>query len=422
MATEKNIYYELSLMAMNDGKSGIKNVPAIRIVQRSFPYLSDSHEQMETEIYVTALPLKYLEKADIDRKTPENPEGYQREPNEARINNEMVKYLTGEIGSYPTSVLLNVRGSVEFEVKEEFNGIEFGYLTIPESAKLIIIDGQHRIYSLITAKRLISKISDDWAKEIENYPLPVSILKVDRMMEMVHFYIVNSRQKSVPTDLAFELLRDMVYKKALPDNVAKAIRSVVKPSEIWKAKATQIANIVNENDDSENGGRLQRFGEDKGDVHITMIKSFAESLKYIVKDRVFANMADEILAQLIIDYWSAIYELYKEAFIEPSKYTITSYTGLHAFHMLFPFVYSVSIIKFGGSVTKDTMKKILSYLKTETPDHPDSEFRDPIDISKWEKATTSLIFTVTNARGVKTLAENLRIKIELAMKSEELQN
>jgi hypothetical protein len=50
MATEKNIYYELSLMAMNDGKSGIKNVPAIRIVQRSFPYLSDSHEQMETEI------------------------------------------------------------------------------------------------------------------------------------------------------------------------------------------------------------------------------------------------------------------------------------------------------------------------------------------------------------------------------------
>lgn len=395
-------------------------VPAIRIVQKSFPYLEGKKEPTKTEIYVTALPLKILEKCKIDRKTPHNPNGYQRDPDERRINNEMVKYLTGEIGSYPTSVLINIREQgdpIKFEPIEKYNGIELGRLTIPESAELIIIDGQHRIESLKKSRRIISGISDRWAKDIEEYPLPVSILKVDRTLEMVHFYIVNERQKSVPTALAFEILCDMVYKKALPENVAKVVRGVVKPRELWKAKAMAITKLINQDSRSVWRGKLQFVGEkfDK-DMHIAKAKTFAESLKYIVKDRTFKDLDDAILSQLLIDYWTAIYELYPGAFHSSARSTLAGYTGLHALHMLFPFVYSTCSAKF-GTVSKDTMKKVLSYLKDRTDNHPDSEFRDPIDDSKWDKATTSLIFRSTNSKDVKKLAESLRIKIELAMKA-----
>ena len=414
MAIINFIKFQPEYMAM---MSGDISVPAIRIVQRNFPYLSDGEEQTETELYITALPLKVLEeRGDIDRRHPGNPEGYQREPNANRINNEMVKYLTGEIGSYPTSILVNVRDSVKYEPKERFNGMELGHLTIPASAKLIIIDGQHRVESLKQARRLIGKISENWAKDIEEYPLPITILKVDRMMEMVHFYIVNARQRSVPTDLAFELLREMVYRRTLPQNVAKSIRGLIKPSELWKAKAMEITNIINEDSRSVWRGRLQRVGEEREERHIAKAKSFAQSLQHIVKDRTFSNMDDRILAQLLIDYWNAIYELYPEAFVEPGQYTITTYTGLNAFHMLFPFVYSTCVTR-KGNITMDVMREVLSHLKMDTPDHPDPEFRGGVGISKWEKTTSSLIFRSTNARDVRTLAENLRLKIELAMEA-----
>ena len=65
----------------------------------------------------------------------------------------------------------------------------------------------------------------------------------------------------------------------------------------------------------------------------------------------------------------------------------------------------------------DVMREVLSHLKMDTPDHPDSEFRGKVDISKWSKTTSSLIFKSTNSSDVRTLAENLRLKVELAMEA-----
>lgn len=395
-------------------------VPAIEVIQKNFPYLKGDEKPIETKLYVTALPLKFLENCYIDRRSPENPKGYQREPNEARITKDMVKYLTGEIGAYPTSVLINVRGKLQFTPEKSVGKcVTFGELEIPDDADLVIIDGQHRIESLKAARRIISGISDRWAEEISEYPLPVSILNVDREMEMVHFYIVNSRQKGVPTDLAFEILRDFVFRRGVPEEIAKALKSVVKPRELWKAKAMEITRLVNEDSRSPWRGRLQFVGEERREEHLAKAKTFAQSLKYLLRSRdsVFSNMDEYRVAQILIDYWSAIYEIYRQAFYEPGRFTIVGYTGLHAFHKLLPYVYSVC--EKMGAVTKGTMEKVLSYLLKETPGHSDPEFREPIGISKWDKTTASLIFRSTNSKGIEELVERLKEKIELAMREEE---
>ena len=199
-------------------------IPAIRFIQRNFPYIEEDIEEVETPIYVTALPLEVLNtKCTIDRRTPDDPEGYQRNPDERRMAKEMVRYLTGEIGAYPTSTLVNIRDGdkVKFTPESETNGIEIGKLIVPEDVKFYLIDGQHRIESLKRAMSLLEKISDNWAKKIKKYPLPVSILVTDRRLEMVHFYVVNSRQKSVPTDLAFTIIQRMFfYDNSLPKYAA----------------------------------------------------------------------------------------------------------------------------------------------------------------------------------------------------------
>jgi hypothetical protein len=61
--------------------------------------------------------LELIERCAIDRWTIDNTKGYQRMPEERRFSEgrgSIVRYLMKEIGCFPTSVLLNVRGDLEF--------------------------------------------------------------------------------------------------------------------------------------------------------------------------------------------------------------------------------------------------------------------------------------------------------------------
>jgi DGQHR domain-containing protein len=396
-------------------------IPAIRFIQRNFPYIEDV-EEVEIPIYVTALPLKTLaDKCELDRRTPNNPEGYQRNTDDRRIEKEMVKYVTGEMGAYPTSILVNIRDrdKVKFTPESEITGIEIGKLIVPEDIKFYLIDGQHRVESLKRAVNLLKKISDNWSERIEEYPLPVSILEIDRKLEMVYFYVVNSRQKSVPTDLAFALIQKMFFHDdSLPKYIRDVLKGTIKPGQVWKAKAMEVTEMLNEDSRSVWRGKIQRYGEERHDEHIVTVKAFAQSLKYILKDRSFKDLSENIHAQYLMDYWQAIFEVYPEVLQNPNRYTITTYAGLNALHMLFPFIYSTSIAEM-DAITKDTMKKLLSHLRNETPEHPDLDFKKSIEVSFWDKSSAPAIFRATNAKLVRELSANLRTKIQLATQKAE---
>jgi DGQHR domain-containing protein len=107
-----------------------------------------------------------------------------------------------EMGCFPTSILVNIRGEAKFREEASLGWRSIGRLDVGEE-RFWLIDGQHRIEAL---KRAIERNSD-----FERYPVILSILRQPaRFDELMLFYIVNRRQKSVPTDLAYRHLQRML--------------------------------------------------------------------------------------------------------------------------------------------------------------------------------------------------------------------
>lgn len=140
----------------------------------------------------------------VPHRDPRTGRGYQRLPQESRINELATDLRKGRV-DIPTSVLLNIRNR---EARRAFqNGSlslsHFGAdgKTLGYEPKFYVVDGQHRILAL---KRLIEEFEEErWSK----YEIPFTcMLGATEEEEMDQFYIVNSKAKSVRTDLAFELL------------------------------------------------------------------------------------------------------------------------------------------------------------------------------------------------------------------------
>ncbi|MCD6263027.1 DGQHR domain-containing protein [Candidatus Bathyarchaeota archaeon] len=357
-----------------------------------------------TEIYVTTMRVgDLLARCSIDRWTPENPRGYQRMPDERRLmagRGSPVRYLLRELGCFPTSILVNVRGDLRFEAEEDLGWCRVGDLVIGEEETLWLIDGQHRVEAL---RRAISR-----NEEFEDYPLIVSVLRLrDIFDEMVHFYIVNKRQKSVPTDLAYRHLQRMLWERGI-----EWLYELEGARGVRLALATEIVDHLNGREDSPWHRRIRRVGEPARPEHIIRDGPLIRSIGEILKEKTFEGLPLEEVADLLIGYWRAIRDLYPEAFESPGEYSLLGTPGVFSFHRLFPSVYARCIK--GGVVDERTMGRVLSLLLEETPNHPKAEFRAPITVEFWSKRHGPAIAISTSLQIIKELYLNLAMKLRLA--------
>ncbi|RJS86931.1 DGQHR domain-containing protein, partial [Candidatus Bathyarchaeota archaeon] len=262
-------------------------------------------------IYVTALPAALLvERCRIDRWTPENPEGYQRPPDERRLGwrrGSALRYLLRELGCFPTSILLNVRGELHFEEEWIEEPLIFGELHIDDDEPLWVIDGQHRVEALRRAIERNPSYGD--------YPLIVSIMRLpDRFDELLLFYIVNRRQRSVPTDLAYRHLQSMLLKRGV-----EWLYDLEGGRGVRLALAAEVVDHLNSSERSPWRGRIRRIGEERREEHIIHDRPLIRSIAPILKKRIFEGFSIGELAELLIDYWRALNRLYPEAFIQPQR-------------------------------------------------------------------------------------------------------
>lgn len=317
-------------------------VDAIKINQKNCP------------VYITAFLASDLINENvikIDRYENNNQEGYQRELKRQRIL-AAAKYLTNEDGIYPTSVLLNSRKEVLFNTKKQIAGtIEFGTLTIPDqSYPLYVIDGQHRIESIreVIKERI----------EFQEYPIPVSLFNFKEPFdEMRMFYIVNSRQKGVPTSLVLHFL-DRSIKTLGP-----AIEIFEPQQRVYAAKALDVVKILYTDQSSPWYGLVQTPNEKKQPYHIITERALADSIGIILKDSTpidvdLIKSDPRRLAEPLIMYWTAIKEIFPEIYKNPSPYTLFRTTGVYSLHMIYDKIFSycrpVDKLKY-----KDKMKFVL---------------------------------------------------------------
>jgi DGQHR domain-containing protein len=185
------------------------------------------------------LPSNYI----IPYHNPNTLKGYQHPPQEARIN-ELVNDLRKGQTDLPTAILLNLRNR---DARHFLQGstLDLSLMQDPSAsinavareavAKFYVVDGQHRILALL--KLLAEHKGDDW----DHFLIPfVCMLGATEEEEMAQFYIVNSKAKSVRTDLALELL------KQLTDRNPEMMEALTEKGKDWQIQAQQLVRELAE--------------------------------------------------------------------------------------------------------------------------------------------------------------------------------
>jgi hypothetical protein len=236
--------------------------------------------------------------------------------------------------------------------------------------------------------------------EYNDYPVPVSLFCFPKTFdEMRMFYIVNSRQRSVPTDLALHHLQ-----RTITEVGVAGVVPFESQQRVLAAQSLDIVKILNTEPTSPWLGRVQFPNEPKGPNHVIKERPLADSIGFILKDYTVTKQKTirnnpRVLAEPLIDYWNALKDIFPDAFANPQEYTIQKSTGAYSLHMIFPRVFS-SIESLDEKKWKDKMKEVLS-----------SMFRDVVastgftnDSEFWNKKTGYPLAMGTSMKLMKALA------------------
>lgn len=364
-------------------------------------HLTQKGSVQETSFYVTIIPaIELVDRHVLDRWTPLNTKGYQRLPREDRFGSRrgsIVRYLDREMGCFPTTILVNIRGSLTYHEEQDLGWFNIGRLEIDDAEKFWLLDGQHRVEAL---RRGIEA-----NPEFENYPVVVSILQLSRRFEeLMYFYLVNRRQQGVPTDLVYRHLQLMLKEKG-----EEWLHQFEGRENLNKGKAATIVDMLNENPRSPWRERIRMVTELRLDHHIMRDKLMIRVIAAIQSKKECQNIPTEEMADLLVDYWNAISRLYPEAFEKPRQYTLLGAQGVTSLHYLFPDIYRKCTES--GIINEARMTEYLGRLKTETPDHKNPVFREPIKLRSWSKDEGLIEFTKTDRASIEELYRNLLEKI-----------
>jgi DGQHR domain-containing protein len=314
-------------------------------------------EQNGERMYLTWMKAEELmdtEKVKVDIWGRANTDGYQRTHTVNR-SNAFGRFIAVSKGISPLSVLLSVRGPVDFK-REKGN---FGTLVIPDIEPLWIVDGQHRIWGL---REAVGKSS-----AYEPFPLPVVILqrtdKKDevkekgqeraRYEEAKQFVIINRTQKGVRTDLADQFLSRLLKHEGTAPAAIAGMPSRITAGIEWIPRALKITELLNASDGPWKD-KVHFPGEPKKGTAISQ-GSLKESLEPILKHESFQGYSEEEVAEMLRRYWGVLYELCPAAVDDPQDYLIQRTIGVGALHKLFPIVAAFT----GGELTQQRIKEVL---------------------------------------------------------------
>lgn len=318
--------------------------------------------QQEKTIYVGKLSGKQL--LDFGMTTEWDPnlewdlsiQGYQRAPNKKHYT-RIAEFLRNESNPLlPTSALLAAReldyGILTFE---PINGLpDVGELTIRSPRRLYIVDYQHRWRGLEDAVNRLN------CAHLLDFQIPVIIMaNVSKYEEIRQFYLINSKQKKVDTDLGLALLQTLSSQAT-----EKELLNFVGPGNRYRIRATRLTFQIASLPLGPWSGKIIDPNMEATGNQIISIKSFVDSLRpLLTRTSPVNNYSDEKLIEIILDYWRAIETIIPEAFIRPKDYTLQGTIGTFVMHRV-----AAKIIfkkcKISGDFTIDNIVQMLKMANT----------------------------------------------------------
>lgn len=282
-------------------------------------------------MYTTTIPVKYLIDDtyfvinwwDKDKMGKED-QGYQRRPENESRKKRIAKYIKSGINPiFPTNIVIVSREKLIY--KKDHKNI--GTLEL-NGYPLFVLDGQNRIEGFRYS------IDVEGITDVLEYEMPVTILSGFELIDEVEqFYILNSEQKKVKTDLAQRLRRELHlemgekrYMDLYGDN--------------WENRALPVLDLLNNTDKKsplpENVWfeRIIEANEKKGLTKLVSQNSFLASLRPLFKNGVFEGILPDVAFRSLYSYWAAVEKCFPDAFITPREYVIQRTAGVFSLHML----------------------------------------------------------------------------------------
>jgi hypothetical protein len=176
--------------------------------------------------------------------------------------------------------------------------------------------------------------------------------------------------------------------------------------------AIEIVDILNKDPVSPWYGRIREVGEARHMDHVIKDSDMMSTITAILDEHYFKNMPIKEIANLLIDYWNALYNIYPECFTDPDEFSLLHRPGMPAMHRLFIDVYGIALQS--GDVSEKTMYNVLLRLLSETPDHPVPEFRVPIEPDFWSFQSGPIYGVSATHQNIEDLYDNLQEKIWMA--------
>ena len=300
--------------------NGTLEIPAIKIIQQGYKiYLG---KMLGSEILEWCITTEW----DPDLEWDLEKQGYQRKPNEKHYKRigEFLKQENDPL--LPTSALLSARetdyGILSFKTHND-NQSDIGQLFIPKGRNIFIVDYQHRWRGLKFAVESLK------CKKLTDFQIPVIILAdVPRYEEIRQFYLINSKQKRVDTDLGLALLQTMA-----PQASEDELANFVGPGKKYRIRATRLVFKLASMKQGPWIGKIIDPNMVASGNQIVSIKSFVDSLQPILSKRspIHSKEDDEIV-KIIIDLWSAIEKLLPNVFSKPKDYSLQRTVGVFVMH------------------------------------------------------------------------------------------
>lgn len=278
---------------------------------------SDWMSQKGRQIAVGSIKVSVLARLfDVDRLTPDNPEGYQREATIGRVN-DLRRDLESSRVDLPTAILLNLRKFDRSTHISESSGLTELMLGTDDS--LYVVDGQHRVEALVS----LFKVNEDrWGECAIPF---VCLLGADQGGEMTEFHVVNSNAKSIGTGLAYELL------KRRADSSAAVRDRLTETGRAWVQAAGSLTDKLAKVDIWRD--RIQFPGYSKRGTLITS-NGMTTSLRALVEQPgYFQSIADsDLQVRILSAYWEGIKLVIPEAMEDPERYNLQRAIGVTAIH------------------------------------------------------------------------------------------
>ena len=333
---------------------------------------------------------------DIPTYDPRTGRGYQRPLQESRVN-ELAADLRKQRVDLPTAILLNLRN------REARHAVQEGRLRLAhlrESAASAIlfhvVDGQHRVAAL---KKLIEEdLGGDW----DEFQIPfICMVGATEEQEMEQFYVVNSRAKSVRTDLAFALLRK------LSDRDPKMLERLQEKGRDWQVAAEKLVEALAQNS-SVWRGLIRLAAMEKGSTTMPSA-SMVTSLKPLLASPFFSRLTFEQQQQVIEAFWTGLRDVMRPAFDNPQEYVVQKGVGVIVLHAVLVDVLEIVRSSGGSVIEASTFRKIMEAPIEQLQGEAQDGLGTPVQgVEFWRTAPKGAAGSYSSSAGRRVLISKIR--------------